>query len=283
MSEQIGKDLMIASTIIELPRYTEALFQKFVDLTPDYEREDGQVSGRAKDTLDSINIWWRTVNKTQEGLKRFKAAFSLFGLPRLESKQAREEYEDAQHVANQVIWGIDLFLHSTKPSWDKVKEVEDTVESWNDRKPSDSQDVALCEAISETSNLGLSEAEMRQKIAQYAWDELMAIFPYAKVRDEVLTTQDDLEIEKQELKEAIEGPLWNVDDHRKSGVDFRKYKGQIKKGEYELALRRAFKFLYNCAKGEIPKNKSAINILRVQEEILKRLYEEDAFDFEEEE
>ena len=280
---EIGKDAITAPTIVVLPRYTTEVFKRFVDLTPDNYRENGQVIGWAKETLDKINIWWSTVNKTQEGLSRFKSAFSLFGLPRLESKQVREEYGGAQHVANQVIWGIDLFLHLKKPSWEKIEEISDKVREWNDRKRSDGQVVALCEAISETSNLGLPEQEVRQKIAQHNWDELMAIFPYAKVQDETLTTQDDLETEKQELKAAIEGPLWNVDDRRKAGVDFRKYKGQIKKGEYELTLRRAFKFLYNCAKGEIPKNKSAIDILRVQEEILRGLYEEDAFDLEEEE
>jgi len=283
MVGEIGKDVITAPTIVELPRYTTETFKRFVDLTPDDYRENGQAAGWAKEILDTTNIWWRTINKTQEGLSRYKSAFTLFGLPRLESRQARQGYEEAQDITNKIIWGIDLFLHSSKPSWDKVGEIAETVGSWNERKKEDGQIVALCEAISETNNLGLSENEIRQKIAQHAWDELMAIFPYAKVRDETLTTRDELETEKQELKTAIEGPLWDIDDRKKAGVDFRKYKGQMRKGEYELTLRRAFKFLYECAKGNIPQKKSAIDILRAQEEIFVGLYDEDAFDFEIEE
>jgi hypothetical protein len=280
MAINIGKDIMIAPTIVRLPRYTKEQFKKFYSLTPSHQIEDGVVSGFAAETLKPINIWWRTAEETEVGLQRFKAAFTLPSLPQREAKDARREYEAAQHLANQVTWGMDLFLKSSHPTWEQVEEVSSVADDWYGRKRSDNQVVALCEAVSETSREWTSEDEMRQKVAQYAWDELIDTFPYAKVNDKTITTRDELEVEKSEIREQLEGEFWDTEDRQKAGVNLRKYMGQMRQGEYEPRLRRAFQKLHDCAFGEVPENTSAVDILKLEEEILVGLYNENAFDLE---
>lgn len=277
MGQEIGND-NITAPVTDIPKYSPDAFGKFVHLTPDWDREENRPVGRAKDILDAINIWWRSAQDNQAGLDRFKAAFSSAGLPKLERSQAQDAYEEAQQTANDIIRGIDLVRLQNKPTWDKVETIAGTIDRWDIRRSADTQIVALCEAISQTGDLGLTEQEMRQKIAQYAWDELIALFPYAKASGYVQTTVDELEVEKAEFVEAIRGPFWNENDRRNAGVDFRTYRAQIKKGDMHVRLRRAFKSLYEYAKGDIPQTKSSLDILRLQEEILVALYKENAFE-----
>ncbi len=268
----------VVPTVIELPPYSDPALNRLARLAPDYDVEDNKVVGNSGEKLGLVRDWWQKRGQVQKELSRLRSASTLPGLPHLESKQASQCYEDVQEFSNKVVRSLGLTLVSQKPTWNDVGEVVASIHAYTKKIHLNDQIVAVCEAIDETRNLGLSDSVIRQKVAQYAWDELIQLVPYAKLDDHVRTTQDDLETEKIELLEVMNHPLWDADNLKRRETEYNKFKDQMRVDKYDPALRKVFKALYEAATGKIPSKMSAIDILRKQEEILVGLYNENAFD-----
>ena len=268
---------MEAATLLELPEI-ESGFNKLVDVRNHYYSNFGTESSGEK-TLESIYLWWKDFENINENMSRFRSAITRPHIPPLEQQQVREEYSSSQQTVNQIVRGIVLLTLTEKPTdadWDKALEINTIIENVKSWEKYDNQIIAFCEAVFEAGE-ELSAVGIRLRVAQHSWDELTALFGYAKAIR--VTTVDDIDSEKRELSDALRGNLWSEDELVMKSKVYKNYQKQLK--SFPEDLRKKLKFLWKCAQGKIPRGTSAFDILHTQESILKDLYKEGAFDPEE--
>ena len=201
---------METETILKLPDLDSGS-QSLVDIRNHYYRNFGSESS-GKEVLDNIHEWWNGFENTRETMSRFRRAITLPYIPPLEQQQSKEEYAISQQRVNQVVRGIVLLSMTTKPTdrdWDKVGDIETTIKKLERWEKHDNQFIAFCEAAGEAGDKILA-AGIRQRIAQHSWDEMTALFGYAKINR--VSTIDDIDSEKRELLDAIRGHLWSEDE-----------------------------------------------------------------------
>lgn len=155
------------------------------------------------------------------------------------------------------------------------------------------QIIAFCEAAHEVKPEGLSDTELRQRIAQWGFREIIELFPYRKLNylfeaGESPTTVDSLEIEKGELKTAVTRGLWDGKGRRKYRSIYKSFRRLMRACEFEPEVKSGFKLIFEIAIGEVSSSKkSAIDILEKVEEVWQGISEDstlqDAWDYEVEE
>ena len=110
--------------------------------------------------------------------------------------------------------------------------IAENIKEYEKRYNAITQAVAICEGISEGNTRDLSDNEIRQRIAQYAWEELIALVPYAKISNQRLTTKDELDIEKDDIRDSLKGSKWSTEKHEEVEKTYTRYIEQMKKGKY---------------------------------------------------
>ena len=269
-----------APTVLQLPDINdkERGFQKLVDIRDHFFR-DVDIENIGKESLDKIYLFWNGIDNTKETMSRFRSVIFLPNMPPLEQKQVREEFTTSQQRVNKIVRSIVLLSLIQKPSrldWYDAEKIEKEIKIFNRWQAYDNQIIAFCEAVGEAGN-DLSAAGIRLRIAQHSWDELTTLFGYAKATR--VSTIDHIDSEKRELTDALRGHLWSEDELVERADEYKGYLKQLK--GYHAELREKLRFLWKCAQGKIPRGKSALDILHIQESVLRDLYKEGAFDPEE--
>lgn len=274
--KEFGKNVRPAETNVRLPKYSDEAFQKLVRATPPDYISGNEVDWRARKVLDRVSFFWRESDEIRGRISRMGRSTELPGIFPLERGLARKFYAVAQDATNQAVISLDLALIPEKPEWENVYDISNKVKSIAKEKPFHDQTIAVCEAISETREMNLKASEVRQRVAQGCWRELINMIPYARLDENKETTRDDLESEKAEIKEAIQDKPWGETATKEAEREYEDYLKQMKKNKFKKSLISEFKKLYNATKGKGLRRQSVFNILSTQENILNGLYREGA-------
>lgn len=246
----------------------------------------------SEEKLNRIFNWWRDVKKRNEYFGRLKAATDLEGVPKLEKTDSKKDLEETRIGYDVINASINAFIehpkttlkdairrifqgiYTTPPEIKQAITIADAIEEYlSTYDLENEQIIAVCEAISETRDLGQSEEIIRQKIAQHGFEEMMTIFPYYRFAylyeaGEEPTTVDHLESEKSELISAIKGELWTGKERRKYRSIFKRFRKMMDRLEFETEVKTGFNFVFDLAIGEASLSRnSAIEILKRIEDV----------------
>lgn len=282
MSE-IGETPSPLSTPLELPDISE--HAKLAEAAKRKYQSIGSILTQGsfpQEELDMIHFWWSKDANIQKRLSRLESVVSSQEIPELEKEQFKQAYlefrgkvEPINTQINQLLQKDRLDEKDLEPVVGKIKEAAEGIV----RR---SQAIALGEAIIETADEDLDEREIRIRIAQGAWEELLNKFSWAKLyyaarSEQTATTEDSLEDQKAELTASLRRKAWGkreVEKNRKIYLGLRK---SMKNNKYDQKIIDNFKLVWDTARGVVLEGKSALDILRANELVLRGLYREGAF------
>lgn len=259
-----------------LPRYTLEQFREKIAVI--------DVDG---DNHDKINLWWREVGEVQEWIERFQNAIELLPPATPEKQDARAVLKGCPDLFVDINDRLKaLIARNTRPSigslWvapilsqlgrqqPEVKQAEELVtmiHSFDEQfwTRDNDQVVAICEAINEKGVADLEQ--IRLQVAQWSFEEFVESLPrqklshlFEEVEDQSLV--DDLEIEKMELKTALDGKPWSGEKREKYRRIHRRLRKAMDDLEVEEQVKRDFDDAFRYATGELGKSVSAIDILQ---------------------
>ena len=241
-----------------------------------------------KEELDSIYVWWTRYPETKRRIERLQAVASSGRLPYLENKQLLRELKDLREKVDPINSQIIHFTQQARLKKSDLKPAADKIEEAYRGALQQSQVIALGEAIVETADVGLDQQEMRKRIAQGAWQELLNLSTYAKINyaadtEGLVTTQNELEEQKVELISSLTRKPWGkrqINKNRKIYQALRKHMNNL---ECDSEMLSNLKLIWDRASGEIHEGKSAIDILNATEFVLQGLYDLGAFEWDPEE
>lgn len=290
---------LIPTNFSYLPKYSLELFRNNL---AKYDVDEGY--------LNSINVWWRTVDKTGAWVKRAEAALATPALPRPEMtdvttaiKGATPAFEavnvslnnllTAEAQKNNPIVGLAKEIFNTQARKKQIVNISDLITNFKSGFWSDSTDqvVAFCEAFGETSALN-DPKTMRLKIAQWSFEELITLFPRLKMSYQskgvdTPTTIDQIDIEKDELIEALKSDPWTPEETEKWQKIYEDNRKTMGKFHFEDSVKDSFDFLFRCTQGKVSPENSAIKILHTAQKILEGIADDDtlqdSWDYESEE
>lgn len=247
-----------------------------------------------KETLDSIALGWKKGEENYNpALIEFDKALSLPNIPEEEKAEVmklKQEYTDKRH---EFFTGVFEIASNNKLKWSRIRELGRlsyyAIGEVSD--PADEQALALLHAISETHYEGRKEEEVRQKIAQHAFEEVFQVGAYrvyewsgADFGDDVdeRSTQDFFEEEKGELISALHKPLW---DSAKTTEMSKTYKGWAKiatlvSNSLDQDDIDLLEELWDFSRGKNLDKTNSLEILQMAEAIYRRFEESEAFDIE---
>jgi hypothetical protein len=271
--------------------------QKVTRLLPPYKLElfrDKIVSlGLLKSQMDDINIWWRTIDSSTAFAKRADLALSIKDLP----KEEKEDIETRLKNINPTFEYINLSLNSilTIPKTTRIKElgkeiislispkkekaiakeIDKKIQKFEEKKnsPSINQIIAFCEAFQETNGLNDTKT-MRMKVSQWAFEEMIALFPRMKFRYQYNgipepTTVDQVDEEKSELVNALKSELWTPEETKKWQNIYEQNRKNMGKFRFEKPVKDGFEYIFRSALGEVSAKYSAIYALAKTENVFQ--------------
>jgi hypothetical protein len=250
-----------------------------------------------KDDLDALYVWWAESVRIDAVTDRFARAVAAVELPELERKQASEILEERKSQITAIYEGIVNYVGSPKPKWEDAKPIMRGIGDLerSEREPTDGQVIALCEAITESQTASEEPEDpkiLRRKVAQFAWKELLNSFQYAILYSDAgvrksTTTIDGLEREKENIRYALLGDLWDEGKIKKQRTEYRRWGSYIRRNYPDAigkdlrllcdAIGKDLRLLWTCVRGKMSGKVSGIDILRTQERILRKLARERAF------
>lgn len=247
-----------------------------------------------RETLDNIVYLWRdhagVVSKTY---KRLTDANSAESVPVQERNDASEYTAATREKWEDVRSTIQAAIDKQKVEWDKVKlSSENSVDLFTEDRRKNEQAIALLEAIQETTDLNLKPEEMRQRIAQWIFEEIFIEATYrmygysaAEVGEDIpdLTTQDPLEEEKSEIISAFHRKPWDKKKKKENSKTYRAWRKLILSEDNSVdpdEVYDIFEDLWQAANGEGVTRKSALHYLQIGEDIYQGLQKGEAFNIE---
>lgn len=270
---------------------------KVARLLPPYKLElfrDKIVSlGLLESQMDDINIWWRTIDSSTAFAKRADLALSTKDLP----KQEKEDVKTHLNSINPTFKHINSSLNSilTIPKTTRIKElgreiislispkkekavaeeIDGKIQEFEEKKksPSTNQIIAFCEAFQETN--GLNDIKtMRMKVSQWAFEEMIALFPRMKLKYQYNgipepTTVDQIDEEKNELINALKNELWTPDETKKWQSIYEQNRKTMGKFRFEENVKNGFEFIFRSALGKVSTKYSAIYTLVETENVFQ--------------
>lgn len=245
-----------------------------------------------KRQLDTIYLWWSRYPETKDRLDRLQGAVSSGILPKFEERDLSGQLEGANGKLEPIVSRIVNLTKKERVRESDLSPVEMLILEANNEEDWRSRDllqaIALGEAIIETKDENLDEREIRIRIAQGAWEELLISFTYSKLhyaaetRVEV-TTQDSLNEEKATLAAALKREPWSKRQLEKNKKVYLGLRKQIIASEYDEQILDNLKLVWDAARGSVPANKSALEILFANELVLTGLEREGALEWDLEE
>ncbi len=232
---------------------------------------------------DTIYTWWVEVERTEGFLERLFAATSFSSLPDQERKDAEKSYKASAKRVSVINTNIRDFLNKPKSFTNLftsndaqyARGIVTLIENLDEESPLKfyQQVIAVCEAIEVTKDLKQGEKVIRQKIAQWGFQEMMALMPYWKLiyqydlEIETPTTVDPLEMERAELIDSLKRDRWDNKERAQWRAIYKNFTKVMKAYEFYPEVKRDFKYVYDMAMGvgDLQKT-SAIKILFKVEE-----------------
>ena len=281
-------------TVTQIPEYNEDIFKKatlrFTDST-----KDGVIDDVGAEFLNEIATWWQKQPEIIEGINRSQAAISDPNLPELEHKEAGSLLQSSREIAEKINTNINTLIEAQdlkgianirgfrifSSGYEKIKDTAFSIVEFQVITEKNPQIVALCEAISAVKkDKNLSDKEIRTRIAQHAFYEIVTLIPYAKSSEETISTNDPLPIEREELEHSLRKEEWTKEQYEKHAKTYKELKSQMESRNFSNFVNESFEQLYQYTIGEIPEDISSIRILSLQEEIFQELYQNNAFSLE---
>jgi hypothetical protein len=248
--------------------------------------------------MDRISIWWRTIDRTAAWVGRTNSVLAIEDLP----KQEREDAETGLASINTAFEEINSSLNdllASKPSKirqlsrgvidfisprkenDKADRLGEKIFDFNKeiRGPQTDQIIAFCEAYNETRDLNDTKS-MRMKIAQLAFEEMVALFPRIRMWYQYEgipepTTVDQIDEEKDELVAALKSDLWDSDEIMKWQSVYEQNRKSMGKFRFEESVKKSFKFIFRSALGKTSPKYSAMHILIEAENVFQGIKDDD--------
>lgn len=242
-----------------------------------------------EDGLNDIYLFWHHFEKTENHVTRLIESTKGTHIPSLELKQAKALAERKGELIGNISGNIKTFVSADKPDWRLAEDAVSWINQYNEEHDGamEEQVTALCEAIEIVgSEKPIDPTLMRQSIAQHALTEIFEEgAPYSAFYSETeyedpTSMVDTLETEKEELTSAIRKGVWNKSTLKKKEKQYTALLEALytHHGYYaDSDLIKAFKKLWSCASGDVPKRTSAIKILELQEEVYQALKQDGVF------
>ena len=246
-----------------------------------------------KDALDTIYLWWGAdYPKSKAVIDRLQAVASKEELPSLEKRDILNQLKEAKGEVEPIVTEIVELLGMERVKSDKLWEITRIItevgqeEDW--REKDNAQAIAVGEALVETTADNLDPREIRIRIAQGAWEEVLNAFTYYKLHyaaetEAEVTTQDSIAEEKTELIASLRRKPWGIRQLQKNRKVYSGLRKQIIANEYDEQILDDLKLVWDAARGAVPSDKSALNILFANEQVLTGLAREGALDWDLEE
>lgn len=276
--------------------------QEKTHILPAYEpelfREKIAVLNVDDSVKDKINIWWRTIDRTASWMDRANNALGLKDLPKQEKEDVNfgldsvnAYFEEINASLKDLLafkpstirkWGGELldFFSDSKVSED-AENLYSKIDHFNQRakSPSTNQIIAFCEAFKETHIINDTKA-MRMKIAQWSFEEMVALFPKIKMwrqfegisEPEMI---DIVDIEKSELVDALKSDLWTAEEISKWQKIYETNRKSMGKFRFEEPVKKSFEFLFRSALGAVSPKYSAVHILKEAENVFQGIKDDD--------
>jgi len=194
------------------------------------------------------------------------------------------ELEDIREKVDPINSQIIHFTQQPRLKKSDLGPVAEKIEDVREGAVQRSQIIAVGEAIVETANAGLDQKEMRKRIAQGAWEELLNSFAYAKLNYAAdarrgVTTQNELEEQKAELISSLTRKPWGKRQIEKNRKIYQALRKQMNILESDSEMLSSLKLVWDRASEEVHEGKSAIDILKTTEFVLQGLYDLGAFEW----
>jgi len=289
-----------STCLIYIPEYSNEQFTDILRISNiDLNEEDFYGYKRNRKTVDRVSLWWQNQENIRGNLERLKniTDSSSTNLPPLEKEQIETFFIQRLELANNINQDIrelieKLETYKKRPSVGKFffpnknsTSVEDVITRASGRVNSYSDStkikwmtmmLAVGEAIIEAER-DINPRDLRQKIAQHAWTEIINLIPHAKVSRRKIDIIDELGIEKRELKRALGRALWDTERKHQEEILHKKLLTQVE-ALGNKSLTQDFETLYKATKGEDLENLSSLDLLSLQNNIWVRLYHENALE-----
>lgn len=251
------------------PHVLKKYEREYTGNVPFYERENEN----DLTAFDSISVFWLNVDGFIS-LTQNLGQIDRLNLPRREKNGLIRQHKKMVEAMNKSILGIDLFIKSRKPHWDKAIEIAKSVNIVRKSEALNRQMIVLAEELNKTRGQDL--ISIRRKIAQSAWTELINKIPYAKATERRLTTVNDSDTERLQIREAIDGGFWDLKAKKKAKKEFNERVEFMETQGYPKELVKKFESLFATAMGQ-DSGESTVSILILEEAILEGLYDQNAF------
>ena len=273
-----------------LPDY-EANNHKLRNQFPTLYLPDLYPPSDCEETLNKVARGWYSGEKIyQETLGRYTKALALPNIPKLEMKDVGEYQTKFKSPYPDFIQGVTEISNGEKLKWKRVEELAelgDKIAMKGNAK--DEQAIALLHAISETHKEGRTPEEIRQKIAQHAFNEIYSLGKYrilewtgAEDGEPVgsRTTQDELSEEKDELVSALKANLWDAAKTEEMAKVYKDLRRVAKSDDnrVDISVIDELEKLWNATQGKGLTKKSSLEILQLAENIYESYEKGGAFD-----
>lgn len=281
--------------IESIPVKTEPVVEK-TDILPPYSIElfKEKIVGLSDDVsqINNINIWWRTIDRSAAWVKRANLALTVDGLPKQEKVDAEFRFDNIDSTfkdinsslndlltfePNKIKKILNFMSISLNKGAKKVERLSDEILRFDEiiHNPLKNQIIAFSEAFNETRDLNNTK-KMRMKIAQWAFEETIVLFPRIQMRYQNAgvpepTTVDMIDEEKSELVDALKGELWRPEEVEKWKKIYEQNRNNMDNFSFNESVIEKFEFLFGSALGKIPEEEiiSAIRSLIVAEDVIK--------------
>lgn len=268
-----------------LPKWNRELFTNVVLVRAGIEYESDQ---------QTLNGWWYEQDKYFAWLNRLEKAYENCPL-KPETSEGRRLYRNALNAFNEINllynkllgqkshWALELWYwpiftqFKDRPESEIVSRLVELIDSFLDQYWTNTIDrtIAVLEAVAIPQARAQDPSVIRQKIAQWSAEEMIALYNRAKANYlagyDLPSTVDELDIELRELSDAVNGPLWD----RQERKHIRKQLRQVRKGMSAFCVDTQaiidLNDLYRYCGGEIGQSVSITTILTNTESTFEAL------------
>lgn len=243
-------------------------------------------------TFNAISLFWGMSSESvRERYDRLRQAVALSGIPELEQREAtlyaRHTYDRWEQIRQTIQSAID----GRPLKWGLVHEsAKHTTNLTAEGLREDEQAIAFCEAVHERSDLSLTDKEIREACARLTFDQifdkgLFHIYEHTANNEEDdsvdLSTQDPVDLEKNQIKAALGDPRWEGDMLQERSLAYRAIRKWMLNGDHEYDLSDEYDLiedLWLCAtKGKWTSEQSALAIMQWGEDLHDTLEQAGAF------
>lgn len=245
-----------------------------------------------EETLDAVAVCWQSGEKKFEiELGEFDKALALPNIPEEEKDIVSKYKQQYREKTYEFFTGIFEISANNKLKWSRMRELAEISKYLTDEdyRPRDEQGLAFLYAVSETHHEGRTKEEIRQKIAQHAFEEVFQLGMYRvaswtgadSYRDlKEYSTRDFFEQEKGELSSALSNPLWTEEKTEDMKKLYKIWRKVAKEGDNRLDLDdiELLKGFWDLANGKSLTKTNSLEVLRLGERVYKKFEDKGAFD-----